>query len=94
MGTLGAIHVTDLPADTPIRLDNTMNLFLPDAGVWAARENEVKEMLTVVAFVAQVRTVAGKIWRFDEPSVMQELVRLNLKISSGSLEPTKETKSQ
>lgn len=82
MKTLAGGHVTDIAANTPFPLEET--------GSWYAWETEVGELLTVGAFVANVRTAGGKIWRFDEKSVGSELARLNLKVSEGSLEPTKE----
>jgi hypothetical protein len=84
--TLAGSHVTDIAANTSFNLENT--------GSWYAMESDVSDYLTVGVFVANVRTAAGKVWRFNEKSVSRELSKLNLKVSEGSLEPTKEKVSK
>ncbi|GJQ22186.1 MAG: hypothetical protein HBSIN02_25410 [Bacteroidia bacterium] len=63
---------------------------LKDIGSWRAWENEVSELLTVVSFVAQVRTQSGKLWRYNEKAIGEEMSKVRLKVSSGVLDPTKE----
>jgi hypothetical protein len=82
MKTLAGSHVKDIAANTPFNLENT--------GSWYSVESDVSGYLTVGVFVANVRTAAGKVWRFNEKSVSRELSKLNLKVSESSLEPTKE----
>ena len=81
MKTLSATHVTDLQAQ-PVVIERW--------GTWYAWENDVSEFLTSVAFVANVRTASGHVWHFNDKRVGEELAKLNLKVTSGSLEPTKE----
>jgi hypothetical protein len=84
--TLSAMHVTDMPGGSSIGI--------ADIGSWYAFEAEVSELLTVAAFVANVRTASGKVWRANEKKVTEELEKLNLKVTSGTLEPTKDEKSK
>jgi len=86
MKTLSATEVTDFSPN--------MQLALSQLGSWYAWENEVSELLTVVAFVANARLASGKLWRFNEKAVSEELAKLNLKVTSGALEPTKEERKQ
>jgi len=65
---------------------------LKEMGRWRAWENEISELLTVVVFVAQVRTVDGKIWRYQDKPISEELNKIRLKVTTGVLEPTKENK--
>ena len=62
---------------------------LGQKGSWRASENEVEELFTVVSFVAQVRTADGKVWRYDERAVTEQLQKIKLKLGSGGLEPEK-----
>jgi hypothetical protein len=43
----------------------------------------------VVAFVAQVRGEDGKIWRYNQKGIGDELVRIQLK-ATGVFDPTKD----
>lgn len=80
--TLDGKEVRDIPANAPYQLK--------DIGSWRAWENEVSELLTVISFVAQVRTASGKLWRYNDKVVEEELSKIQLKVSTGVLEPTKE----
>lgn len=82
--TLGIMEIRDIPVNKAFELK--------EAGSWRAWENEVSELLTVVAFVAQIRTASGKIWRYNEKAIEEELSKIRLKVSTGVLEPSKETK--
>jgi len=59
-------------------------------GKWRAWESEVSGLLTVVSFVAQVRTEDGKIWRYNEEGLEEELQKVRLQIMEGLLVPKKE----
>lgn len=80
--TLAGTHVVDMPAQSPVSLS--------EVGTWYAFENEVSELLTVVAFVANARMADGKVWRANEKKLGDALAKLNVKVTSGALEPTKD----
>ncbi|GIW44045.1 MAG: hypothetical protein KatS3mg077_1327 [Candidatus Binatia bacterium] len=80
--TLGATYVGDIATNDAFQLG--------DIGSWRAWENEVRELYTIVSFVARVRTQSGKIWRYNEKVIGEELNKVRLKVSSGVLEPSKE----
>lgn len=82
--TLAGTEVTDVSANSSFSLETI--------GSWRAWENEVSELLTVVSFVAQIRTESGKIWRYNDKAISEELNKVRLKISTGVLDPTKEKK--
>lgn len=82
--TLSATEVTDAAVDAEISLK--------EMGSWRAWENEISELLTVVVFVAQARTVDGKIWRYQDKPISEELNKIRLKVTTGVLDPTKENK--
>lgn len=82
MKTLSATSVADIATETPQPL--------PDIGSWSAWENDVSELLTAVAFVSNVRTLEGRIWRFQEKGITDELGKIRLSVESGVLDPTKE----
>jgi len=78
--TLSSTEVTDLPADFSFQLGKT--------GTWRAWETDVSQLLTVAAFVAQVRGEDGKIWRYNQKAIGDELGRIQLKVT-GVFDPTK-----
>jgi hypothetical protein len=82
--TLSATEVTDIQANSSFQLE--------DIGSWRAWENEVSELLTIVSFVANVRTETGMIWRFNDKAITEELDKIQLQFTSGVLEPDKEKK--
>ncbi len=82
MKTLSGLEVTDVAAGA--------NFSLADMGSWRAWESDVSELLTVVAFVAQVRSGDGKIWRYDANAVGERLKAIQLQATSGILDPTTE----
>ncbi|MCF8146565.1 MAG: hypothetical protein K9N21_21870 [Deltaproteobacteria bacterium] len=84
MKTLSATGVTDAAANAEIPLK--------EMGRWRAWEDEVSELLTVVVFVAQVRTVDGMVWRYQDKPISEELNRVKLKVTTGVLDPTKQNK--
>ncbi len=82
MKTLSATEITDLPTNGSLTLNNM--------GSWRAWENDVSKLLTVVAFVAQVRTGSGKIWQYQDKVIGEELNKIRLKVTAGVLDPSKE----
>lgn len=82
MQTLSATKITELSANGSLALE--------DIGAWRAWENDVSNLLTVVAFVAQVRTGDGKIWRYQDKKIGEELNKIQLKVTIGTLDPSKE----
>ncbi len=66
------------------------NLFNLGSGEWRAWRNDATEFLLSVAYVAQVRTGDGKIWRYNAKGIARELAKVEIKIDAGLLEPTKE----
>jgi hypothetical protein len=79
--TLSSTEVTDLPADFSFQLGKS--------GTWRAWETDVSQLLTVVAFVAQFRGEDGKIWRYNQKAIGDELGRIQLKVT-GVFDPTKD----
>jgi hypothetical protein len=79
--TLSAVSVADVAAGMPSPLSDT--------GTWRAQENNVSEFLTAVAFVANVRTADGKLWRSEDKAITAELVKIRLTAGSGILDPSK-----
>lgn len=45
---------------------------------WYASENQIGEYLFCVAYVANVRTSSGKIWRYKPQSIQEELSKLQI----------------
>ncbi len=43
-------------------------------------KNEVTQYLTCVSYIANVRTKAGTVWKYDPASIGQELEKLSLVI--------------
>jgi len=77
MKTLYSVEIEDLTAT---------DLFTFPAARWDAREDVVREYLTEVTFVSQVRTQDGKIWRYSEKAISKEFAQLQLKIADLALE--------
>ncbi len=62
---------------TEIRdLDAGDELALTEKGSHDARYHDVRELLTVVTFVAQVRTRTGVTWRYDPHAISERLLEL------------------
>lgn len=80
--TLTCGQVKDIPTGAVIELKNL--------GSWRALEIEISGLLTIVSFVAQVRTSSGIIWKYDAKLINEELSKLKLKATNGILEPMKE----
>jgi hypothetical protein len=82
MKTLSAVSVSDAAPGTPLPLS--------DVGSWRALENDVSELLTSVAFVAYVRNSEGKVWRYQDKAITNELAKIRLTAGAGVLDPSKE----
>jgi len=80
MQTLPATTVTDFTGDRSIASD----------GSWRTWENDVSELLTVVAFVARARTTDGKLWEYDHKKVLNSLEGIRVKLTENELAPEKE----
>ena len=50
---------------------------------WYASENDVSEYLVCVSYVANVRTMAGVIWRYNYKDIKAELDKLKIKFEEG-----------
>ena len=67
-------------------------LDLKKLGTWNAWNNEVSELLTVVGFVAKVRTGEGAVWKYREGPISDKLTDIHLAVTVGDLSPKKESK--
>ena len=79
--TLSATEVTDIAVDEKFNFSEWK---------WSAHRNEISELLTSVAFVAQVRTADGEVWRYDEDAIAEELLKIQNKSTTEDLEATRE----
>ena len=66
--SLSMTRVKDVNSDTEV----------PLSASWDARTSQVEELLTVVAYVAQVRTQEGAVWHYDETAVAHSVLELGL----------------
>jgi hypothetical protein len=80
MSTLSGTKVTDLKSGATLTLDQVGN--------WHAWENGVREMFTVVAFVARVRNLDGGGWAYDSKLVLKKIESVKLQLSEESLAPS------
>ena len=79
-------------------ISTQQNLIVEDIGAddlalvygpsWGTSEREVKVLHTTFAFVAQVRLANGSVWKYDPVDVARALVKLQLRIDPGRLEPS------
>jgi hypothetical protein len=83
--TLSTTQVRDFSPDVTYQLGGAVT--------WRASETEVSQLLTVVAFVAQVRGEDGKIWRCNQKEIGDELTRIQLK-AAGVFDPIKIKKNE
>lgn len=73
--TLSMQDVSDL--SSPVSVDG-------ESG-WYADENDVSEYLISVAYVANVRTKDGQLWRYNYKAIEEELAKLNIAFSEENL---------
>ena len=78
--TIICTYVADIQTGVTIELKNI--------GGWRALENEISGLLTVVCFVAQVRTSTGIVWKFNTKLIDAELSKIKLMESNGFIEPS------
>lgn len=83
LDTLSWSEVEDIDVTDSYNLDQK-------GGKWRAPDSDVPSFLSSVAFVAQIRTSDGKIWRYNQKSVSDELLRIQLKAADIDLNPKKE----
>jgi hypothetical protein len=63
-------------------------------GHWRAWENDVSELLTVVAYVANVRLTDGSVWTFDPRAVLAQLEKIKAKVTEQQLAPESTKKGE
>ena len=79
--TLSATEVTDIA---------TGEKFDFSGWGWNIYGNEAYEMFTVVAFLSKARTADGKVWRYDEDAIAEELLKIQVQSTTEDLEPAGE----
>lgn len=82
MRTLGGTYVQDFVVNSTTSLNSL-------GGSWYATENDISELLTVVAFISHVRTVSGAVWHLNSKGISAELSKIQLQAASSILEPDK-----
>jgi len=75
--TLSLTHLVD--SSTPVDLRTGIS--------WPALESEAAQLVSVVAFVARVRTAEGDVWTFDASRIAQPMKTLGLKVAAADLTP-------
>jgi hypothetical protein len=78
--TLSSLNIQDMKENEIYKFDGKWNIF---------SENEVSEYYASIAFIAQVRTSAGKVLVTNTEPVLMEAMRMSAKFSEADLEPTK-----
>jgi len=82
--TLSGTEVADVASGASIQLK--------EIGSWRAWEIEVSKLLTIVSFVGNARTANGRVWKYREKPISEELNKIRLSVTSGVLDPTKDGK--
>ena len=67
--------------------DTSTTFDLRDGSGWPAWENEVAQLVTVVAFIARVRLENGQIWSYDPDRLTSEVRSLGLNVVPVQLVP-------
>jgi hypothetical protein len=67
--------------------DSSTHIDFRGSNKWVALESEVSQLVTVVSFVARVRTAEGGVWRFDAGRVVPPLQDLGLNVVPADLIP-------
>jgi hypothetical protein len=81
--TLSNVEVTDI----------TTGIFeFEKYSSWFATESQVTEYFTVVSYVAYARTEDGVVWRYNEISIKEELLKLKISYDESYLPDTESTK--
>jgi len=68
-------------------VDSSTNVDLREGPGWPAWEPEVSQLVTVVAFVARVRTAEGQVWAFDAEKLVPQIQALGLSVTTPDLTP-------
>ena len=87
MTTLSKTEVKDLDVDDEVILSEMRSHMRRAGADWEANWHDVSELLTVVSFVAHVRTREGVVWRYDEDAISERLRELG----SGELQLKEES---
>lgn len=74
--SLSKMEVKDLAVGDEVTLSDMRPRWRRAGADWEASSGEVRELLTVVSFVAQVRTRAGVVWQYNEDAILQRLREL------------------
>lgn len=82
MKTLSLLRVRDMRPGVAVDLD-------ADRTRWRSWENEVAELFTVVAFVANVRRGEREVWAFDQKKFLAQAASIRLKTTEAQLAPAK-----
>lgn len=75
LATLSRLQIKDFDAGTKVPLSEK---YLPLGRVGWQAGGTIRRLLTVVSFVAQVRTRDGLVWQYDERAIVESLLDLNL----------------
>lgn len=70
LATFSEVRVKDLDAEA--------GTFLELQESWKASWSNVRHLLTVVSFVANVRTQDGVVWRYDDQAVAESLLEIDV----------------
>jgi len=67
--------------------DSSTHVELRPVDRWPALESEASQLVTVVAFVARVRTAEGQVWTFDPAKVSSRMLGLGVIAGQADLAP-------
>jgi len=90
------VHVIDVFGKLIRKLSSSQILDFADQkyfdGKWRLwSENEASEAFASVAYVAQVRTAAGRVYEIDRAAVLEQVRKVSKRITEADLEPKKDT---
>jgi hypothetical protein len=68
-------------------VDSSTHVDLRGTNKWMALESEVGQLVTVVSFVARIRTADGDVWTFDPNRVASRIEGLGLNVAPPELLP-------
>ena len=87
--SLSKTEVKDFDVDDEVILSEVRPRWRRVGADWEAGAHDVRELLTVVSFVAHVRTREGTVWRYDENAIVGRIRDLGL--LSGGLQLKEES---
>ncbi len=67
--------------------DSSTHIDVRGTDPWPALEREATNLLTVVGFVAHVRTAEGQVWTFDADRILSQIAALGMSITAADLTP-------